>query len=725
MEKPTYAQATYGLLLILLGYFLNAAKGAVIKIFTAPTELTPVEYRTAMFFLICFGILILFTLGNLYLKRRKDKKVKIDLFPYYRDNELLEKTKYFVPTYWQNEPPSIKDDLNDRQITTLSQPAIPFFLEKGFKEKADERFYLILGGAGMGKSTFMINLYRQYLHQFSFNRKFNIVFLPFKNQDGLAKLEKMSFEEKQNSILLLDAFDEDPLAVEDYETRLVEVMKLVWDFRKVVITCRTQFFPNENEEPYDIPIPNPSGEGTFYFKKMYISPFSIEDCKKYIRRKFKFWNRKKRKKALRILTDAKQILVRPMILSRIDDLIESDRNFITTYDVYDEMVNMWVVRESNKRRLTKDKVEQYKKDLVTFSNEVALYIAETWKSKEKHHLRLNPDEIKNIASGRELSLKFKELTSNSLLNRDANGNWKFAHKSILEFLLVKIFLSPYEFKDRKIVNQYFELFSGMPFSKQLYSEKILKKHALFRKNSNKAEYVPYEKVKGDIYASIGLEFGGRDFFIVPELLMFEGLRVLGLRSTQVSDVSSLSSLVKLEILNLRSTQVSDVSSLSSLVNLRWLYLRSTQVSDVSSLSSLVNLSWLDLRSTQVSDVSSLSSLVKLESLDLRSTQVSDVSSLSSLVKLESLDLRSTQVSDVSSLSSLVKLERLDLSSTQVSDVSSLSSLVKLERLDLSSTQVSDVSSLSSLVNLKELSLSSTQVSDVSSLSHIKELSIIR
>ena len=76
------------------------------------------------------------------------------------------------------------------------------------------------------------------------------------------------------------------------------------------------------------------------------------------------------------------------------------------------------------------------------------------------------------------------------------------------------------------------------------------------------------------------------------------------------------------------------------VDLEW-----TEVSDVSSLSSLTSLSSLDLERTHVIDISSLSSLTSLRSLNLSWTRVRDISSLSSLTSLSSLYLQGADLTD--------------------------------------------------------------------------------
>ena len=70
------------------------------------------------------------------------------------------------------------------------------------------------------------------------------------------------------------------------------------------------------------------------------------------------------------------------------------------------------------------------------------------------------------------------------------------------------------------------------------------------------------------------------------------------------------------------------------VNVRRIYLPNTQVSDLSPLAELKKLESLVLNNTQVSDLSPLAELKNLKKLRLRNTQVSDLSPLAELKKLE-------------------------------------------------------------------------------------------
>jgi hypothetical protein len=97
-------------------------------------------------------------------------------------------------------------------------------------------------------------------------------------------LERISkIDDKQNTVLFLDAFDEDTKAIADHKARLLEIMDACKDFRRILITCRTQFFPSDEEIPVRTGIfkfePRRVGESAEYeFWKMYLAPFSDAQC---------------------------------------------------------------------------------------------------------------------------------------------------------------------------------------------------------------------------------------------------------------------------------------------------------------------------------------------------------------------------------------------------------------------------------------------------------------
>ncbi|MEM1136410.1 MAG: hypothetical protein AAGI07_11275 [Bacteroidota bacterium] len=173
-----------------------------------------------------------------------NRKISKDLHPYFTYDEVKKATQYYIATHVQNIPPTKEDEPSQTFAFVTSEKIIPFFLKKGFRFGKDaHRFYMILADSGMGKTTFMINLYVRYYAFFNWHKPYELLLMPFKHPKTIAKIKEVIEKgEERKTILLLDAFDEDEEAVKDYQKRLNEVMHLVQDFREVVITSRTQFF---------------------------------------------------------------------------------------------------------------------------------------------------------------------------------------------------------------------------------------------------------------------------------------------------------------------------------------------------------------------------------------------------------------------------------------------------------------------------------------------------
>ena len=102
-------------------------------------------------------------------------------------------------------------------------------------------------------------------------------------------------------------------------------------------------------------------------------------------------------------------------------------------------------------------------------------------------------------------------------------------------------------------------------------------------------------------------------------------------------------------IDLSSENLSDISILFGLDKLEELILFRNEISDISTLSYLKNLKFLDLGNNNITDVSSLKSLKNLEQLYLQENSIIDPSPLSSMTSLQILNLEKNQITNFSSL----------------------------------------------------------------------------
>lgn len=418
---------------IVLDYFQN---------FTLPDLNSIVQIFFKIVLPPLLSLIGIFKLTRNHLKRKAN--LFDDLHPNYSSYEIDNAIKYYIPTYGTTQIPSYKEE---PYRPDFIEKLIPLYLRRFNKINQNKtNFFFILGDIGFGKTTLLINLYYRYKYKFWMRPKFDIILLYLGKNDTLELIKKIEHRDKIKTILLLDAFDEDYKAVKDYKSRLAEIINEVADFKAVVISCRTQFFNSEEEEPSATNIYSPAARDKMIcFERNYITCFSKFDIATFLIRKFNFCfvpNMFKLYKAYNCIKNCHSLMVRPMLLSHIGELIKGKGAYNYNYEVYQALLDFWIERESKKPEILKRyrNPENFKGKMIEFSDRLAITIF-------NKHLRggglcISKDE--NILNS-ELQLSDIEILyvnnnekrNNSFLVRDAFGNYKFSHKSILEFLFAR------------------------------------------------------------------------------------------------------------------------------------------------------------------------------------------------------------------------------------------------------------------------------------------------
>jgi hypothetical protein len=577
-----------------------------------------------LFFLVGGGAGILVAIWKgikCLVKFFNHKRLSKDLHPFFTPMEIKKATEFYVPTQCQNVAPSREEEPGFTHAFATREKTIPFFLNKGFKyNQAEYRFYIILADSGMGKTTFLINLYLKYVSKW-IGKEFKIKLLPL----GFHAIDKEldNIEEKEKMILLLDALDEDSKAMRDYKHRINEIVQKTFRFRKVIITCRTQFFPSEEEEPKDTGIFKFGGDKGFHiFRKLYISPFDEKDIKRYLKKKFSIFYFKNKQKALKIVKQSPNLMVRPMLLSYIDDLLESRQKFESTCQVYKYLIDKWIEREAQ-RLPEKELKVNFKKELFKFSGEIALDIYR--KRKNRNGLFIDGEEIKPFAIEHHVKLEDMELKSRSLLNRDAQGQYKFSHKSILEYFLaleivenIKFYIE-FNFEEMNQVKSFYDELLGDELLCKSFAFRLFTQGNLsgFYETSNSTKRKSFSTVKfNELDRMKYLKLSSR-LHNINALKSLNGLIELDLENTNLTDISPLKELRKLKYLRLNNNQITDISALKELKELTSLYLSNNNLTDICSLRNLVKLEGLTLENNDLTDLRPLKKLKSLKFLWLK------------------------------------------------------------------------------------------------------------
>jgi hypothetical protein len=342
----------------------------------------------------------------------------------YDKETIQQSTQFYISPKCSNIDPAQEEEVRQALMATRENlfDKIDYFIDHG----SSKRHLLILADSGTGKTSFVLNYYA-YNMRLRKTQNLLLVYLGFKDADD--RLRK--HENKNETIVFLDALDEDTKAIENHRMRIRELMEICRDFRRVIITCRTQFFPSDEEVPVETGVarlgPRKAGEkGNYEFWKLYLSPFDDSDIDQYLQRRFPIWRLRERRKARALAFQVKSLSARPMLLAHIPDVINSNSKVTQASQLYELMIHAWLERESSWVR---------KSDLKEYSEllSVNLYTYREQRGME----RIPYDELVQLAHDWSIDLTQWQLSGRSLLNRDAQGNYKFAHRSIMEFLFVQ------------------------------------------------------------------------------------------------------------------------------------------------------------------------------------------------------------------------------------------------------------------------------------------------
>jgi hypothetical protein len=105
---------------------------------------------------------------------------------------------------------------------------------------------LVLAEAGMGKSALCLNFCAREQGKPA-KKRTSVTVIPLGRSDALQQIQAV--ERKNETVLFLDALDEDSAAIEDSDAQLKKLMDAAADFKAVIVTCRSQFYLADGPNP--------------------------------------------------------------------------------------------------------------------------------------------------------------------------------------------------------------------------------------------------------------------------------------------------------------------------------------------------------------------------------------------------------------------------------------------------------------------------------------------
>jgi len=322
-----------------------------------------------------------------------------------------------------NPADSADEDFNVSRQSTFEK--LNEFAETGNLTNPGNNVMFILSDAGMGKTSLLAMLKLIRLTSF-WPRQYECELFKL----GEKTLEEVeNIDEKRKTILLLDALDEDKTASARVEQRMLEILDATNVFHKIIITCRTQFFP-ALESPGKIEV------GGYKCYAKYLSFFDNKKVDEYLIKRFfrrilffKIKDKRKIDTAKKIIEKMGALRCRPMLLAHIREFMENEARLtggMEEYDVYDTLLDNWLAREEIKTKKPKNELLK-----------ACMLLAVEMQRRQVREIP-GQDLMKVVASCQGIeNVKFIDVKGRSLLNKNSQGDFRFSHYSIQEFLVAK------------------------------------------------------------------------------------------------------------------------------------------------------------------------------------------------------------------------------------------------------------------------------------------------
>lgn len=366
-----------------------------------------------------------------------------------------------------------------------------------------------------------------------------------------------------------------------------------------------------------------------------------------------------------------------MLLSYIDDLLQSNEAYLFSYQIYAQLIAKWIEREVQRSVKNKD---EYREELYKFSRAVAIDIFK--KRNERSGFFIHANEVKPLAEKYEIHLSDLELKSRSLLNRNAKSQFKFSHKSILEYFVAEEafqnaeFAKNIDFKEVELTGQFYD---------EMFHSLVKKLGGLYKLEKTDdsqmlANIKPYEMKK---------------------------VKYVSLESISKDALSALRGFRNLQRLQIANIQLSG-EKLRNFLFENTLDLKEKYLLDIQVFSHLDNITYIDLTNNQLVDTKDFVMMQQLESLNLSANKITDITQINQLPKLASLNLSTNRLSRIDAITGVSQLQSLDLSYNQITDIKPLQALKNLTFLDLSYNPIKDITHLQALKHLTLLNLTGVQ-----------------
>ena len=203
-----------------------------------------------------------------------------------------------------------------------------------------------------------------------------------------------------------------------------------------------------------------------------------------------------------------------------------------------------------------------------------------------------------------------------------------------------------------------------------------------------------------------------------------GMTYISISETVVEDlswVSGMTMLERLEIRNESSPHITDISALSNHTELKYVYLNNCQIADLTPLRASTQLYTVELNDNQLVSLAGLETCTKLNTLKAAGNHITDISALESCTSLSDLNLSDNRITDISALSNCQELITLVLNDNPIGDASVLAGCDRLVDLYLNRTGLTNLDFCTAMIDLKMIYARENQITQLNGLANTTQL----
>lgn len=165
---------------------------------------------------------------------------------------------------------------------------------------------------------------------------------------------------------------------------------------------------------------------------------------------------------------------------------------------------------------------------------------------------------------------------------------------------------------------------------------------------------------------------------------------------RIESLEGLQHAKNLTSLNLNYNNITDLTPLAGLTKLQELEVASNKLHSIEPLGALTELTRLDVSQNKLSNLKGMEKMAKLERLDAQDNRISDISALPpGAEELRQLNLANNRLSDLSPLASELWLRELYLENNHITSLKGIDKLRGIEKLKIQNNYIEDPSALAS------------------------------